>query len=327
MLQIPSNHSFLKDEDVRFHNYTKSMEAVMSVIVKKSKGNQESLKQALKNKLQLSKRAQPNRDQFLQHACELTVSAYICRLQDCEFSYEYQGKNGKNIDVSALRNDVRFNLEVKCPNPKRAAAPTTAGEMQMRTHGRLQSLSRTVDDLSNLASQLGYSNLASIPNSDHKIKECLIDSASKFRNPPSDSELNCVVICADDGDSLQHYYHCLYGAEGLFTESSFHPPQDYDTVDAVVLTNLRHRHNHACQKQNLSDPWLFERAFSLVLENFLRVKRNAPDLALLASLIPNYCRAVHSFEVPGDVLAEVRDSIKLSYFIDHEMPKHDPECF
>jgi len=327
MLDIPPNHSFLQITNERYPDYLASMNDVIDIVSAKSRDSSEKTRLSISHKLQLLGNAQPDRDQYLQHACELSVAAYFCRLPEADFSYEYPSRNGKNIDVSVVYNGVRFNIEVKCPNPKSKPKPSGTTKLRLRTHGRLSSIHRTTDDLNKLAELVGYDGLLAVPNSDHKIKEALIDSARKIRVPVSELELNCVVLCADDGDSLEHYWHCLYGAQGLFTGASFHSPEDYSVVDAIILTNLRHRHDNAFRRQGMSDPWLLESAFNLVLENQLRVKRKAPDISLLANLVPHYGRQLDSFQVPGDAPLEVLNNIKLSYFVENEMEKFDPYCF
>ncbi|MGZ5010542.1 MAG: hypothetical protein ACXV8P_03365 [Methylobacter sp.] len=62
----------------------------------------------------------------------------------------------------------------------------------------------------------------------------------------------------------------------------------------------------------MSDSWLLEFAFNLVLENQLCVKRKTPDISLLANLIPHYGEQLGSFQVPRDAPPEVLNNIKLS---------------
>ncbi|MGZ0076230.1 hypothetical protein [Methylomonas sp. YC3] len=331
MKYIPEIHSFLnsKNSDRRTLEYIESMNNSIGIVSSQS-GENEKNNQIISRKLQLCENSNSDRNQYLQHACELSVAAYFCRLDGVAFSYEYPGiKNKKDVDVSIVHNGTRYNIEVKCPNPKQGNGfVSTEKSLSLRTHGRFSQIEKINKDFEKLAKITGFSNFSLIKNSDQNIKEALLDSARKFKALDSKDDINCVVICGDDGDSLQHYWHTLYGSQGLFTEESFYPnTKDYSNVDAVVLTNIRHRHDNFFTNNYISDPWKFELAFNIVLENILSFDSRPKQLNDLANLIVHYTKELNAHEVPGDVEGYIKEDIKVEYFINHEMNKIDPSCF
>jgi len=325
--QFPSNHPFYQEHSQQYMQYLLGMNSIIDAISRAAPGTQQSTIQSLLTKLKINGEPSTDRDQYLQYACELTVAGYLCRLHEANgYDYEYPGNSGKNVDSSLEINGVRFNVEVKCPNPKREAGQHLDRSLNLRTHGRIVDFDYLRENTNLLAQALDL-DFTTTRNSDHNIKEALIDAANKFPRPVTDNQLNCVVLCADDGDSLQHYYHCLFGAEGLFTDKSFHNPMDYAEVDAVILTNLRHRHDRYLSSSKLSNPWLFESAFSLIVCNTSRPARESNNLRALKGLIPNYNDSFIGYRVPGDAPPDVLDGIKLAYYVSEKVPQLDSTCF
>jgi len=333
MKYIPENHSFLnsKNSDRRTLEYIESMYNSIGIASSQS-GENEKNKQIISEKLQLCEKSKPDRNEYLRHACELSVAAYFCRLDGVAFSYEYPGnRKRKNVDVSIVHNSTRYNIEVKCPNPKEDNGSfSTEKHLSLRTHGRFSQIEKLKGDVEELANIIGFSKSSIIKNSDQNIKEALLDSAKKFETlaPDSKDDINCVVICGDDGDSLQHYWHALYGSQGLFTEESFYTDtKDYSNIDAVILTNIRHRHDNFLTNKYISDPWKFELAFNIVLKNILSFDSRPKQLNDLANLIFHYTKELNAYEVPGDVEGYIKEGIRVEYFINNEMNKIDPYCF
>lgn len=184
-----------------------------------------------------------------------------------------------------------------------------------------------MDDINKLMSAIGRDVAIRIPNSDLKIKDCLLDLAKKFGSASNPQELNCVVICCESADDIQHYYHCLFGEKGLFTDQSFHPPSDYDSVEAVVLTNILHRHEQYYVAEEVNDPWQFESTFNIVYENPLRGTEKRVELSRFSSLTPNFGRQVKEYVVPGENPLSATYPIKWLYFIQDELPKIGPTIF
>lgn len=331
MKSIIENHAFFNSisDERRYLDYIKSMNDVIGIVSSRSR-EKENNKKIINGKLQLCENSRSDRNQYLQSACELSIAAYFCRLNDVEFSYEYPGiKNRKNVDISIVHNGTRYNIEVKCPNPKpQNDSGPNSKNLVLRTHGRIASIEKHIENFQLLANITGHTSVSSIGNSDHNIKEALLDSAKKFRFLASENDINCVIICGDDGDSLQHYWHALYGSEGLFTGESFHSnTNEYSNVNAVILTNIRHRHDNFISNNNISNPWEFELAFNIILENILAFDVRPKNLNNLANLVVHYGNMLDVFEVPGNEEKHVKESIKIQYFINNKMNSIDRSCF
>ena len=327
--RFPSNHLFYQEHSQRYMQYLLDMNSIIDAICRAAPGIKQRTIESLLSKLKINGAPSTDRNQYLQYACELTVTGYLCRVLEAHaFDYEYPGNNGKDVDSSIEINGVRFNIEVKCPNPKRKAGQHFDSSLNLRTHGRIDDFVNLKQDINCLARTLNFDAFTITPNSDHNIKEALIDAANKFPRPVTDNQLNCVVLCGDDGVSLQHYYHCLFGAQGLFTDKSFHDnPRDYAEVDAVILTNLRHRHDRYLSSSKLSSPWLFESAFNLIVRNTSQPERSSNNLIALKGLIPNHNNSFCRYNVPGDAPPDVLDGIKLAYYVYDKVPQLDANCF
>jgi hypothetical protein len=321
-------HPFYQEFNHRYEQYLLGLNLVIDAISQAVPNARQHTLQSLLSKLQIINSSSADRNQYIQYACELTVAGYLCRVLEANaYDYEYPGNEGKNVDSFIEVNGVRFNIEVKCPNPKQDAERHLDGSLSLRTHGRISDFVELKQNI-NLLAQIGhFDSFITIPNSDYNVKEALVDAAKKFPRSVTDNQLNCVVLCADGSDSLQHYYHCLFGAQGLFTDGSFHNPSDYAEVDAVIFTNLRHRHDRYLSSSKLSNPWLFEEAFNLIVCNTSRAARYTNNLGALMGLIPNYNQPFIDYTVPGDAPSDVLDGIKLAYYISSEVSQVDANCF
>ena len=324
-----SQHPHFGGGGERAERYFASMYASIEVIARRTTNPQKTRKRLL-TKLNTVESIPSDFRQYLQHACETSVVAYFARIFDCEFFYEprIQGQGAKNVDARLTCREFTFNVEVKCPDPKpRSVGNELARALSIRTHGRVDFLDDFMQDMDKLALGLGRVSATAISNSDHKIKDCLLDSAKKFGSASGPQQLNCVVISCASPDDVQHYYHCLFGAKGLFTTESFHPPHEYDSVESVVLTNVLNRHELYYIAKSVDDPWEFEHAFNIVLGNPRCRNKKEVELSRFASLIPNFNHQITEYVVPGGNPLSVNDPIKLLFFIRDELPKFGPSLF
>ena len=322
-----SKHPHSGNGGARADSYFTSMHESIEAIACRTE-NPEKTRKRLLQKLNPTATTLPDFRQYLQHACETSVVAYLARVLEGDFSYEPRTQGAKNVDGSLTWGEFTFKVEVKCPDPKprpvnKETEPTTI----VRTHGRIDSPSVLMNDIGRLISAMGSDKASYVSNSDLKIKDCLLESAKKFGSVSNHQELNCVVICCGSPDDIQHYYHCLFGSQGLFTEQSFCPNCEYDSVDTVVLTNVLHRHEQYYAAEAVDDPWLFESAFNIVFENPRRGIEKMAALRRFGSLIPNFGRQLNEFVVPGENPVSITDPVKLLYFIQDELPKCGPTIF
>ncbi|MGZ8916372.1 MAG: hypothetical protein ACXW1Z_25090 [Methylobacter sp.] len=321
-------HPFFQERSNRYEKYLDGLNSVIDIIANCKPITAAQTYKSITDKLQVNKACTIDKNQYLQYACELTVAAYLCRvIGGSGYEYEYVVHGDKDIDSSFEYLGVRINLEVKCPNPKPEGASPSNNSLVLRTHGKIDNFVQMRDQIGLLANIGNFASYVSVRNSDYNIRDALVYSSMKFLPEPQDDELNCVVICGDGGDSLQHYYHCLYGAKGLLTVDSWHNYHQYENIDAIILSNVRHRHDKYLKSTNLTNPWQFEDAFNLVLENPLRIRRLPEKLTKLLSAVHNYNSAFNYYVAPGEAPADVLEGIKLAYFVQTEMPRLDEGCF
>ncbi len=324
--EFKRGHPFFHESSDRYNGYLFALNSVVEKVAEKvaSSGNPNRARSVVKSiidKLQLNRSATIDRNQFLQNACELTVAGYLCRLKGAsEFEYEYVVNGKKDIDSSIVFRGTRVNFEIKCPNPKPERTADHNDALILRTYGRIANFVQLRNDIRALAEMGDFSSCVPVPGSDYNVRDALADSSLKFRQESRNDELNCVVICGDDADSLQHYYHCLYGAGGLLTTDSWDNSNKFENIDAVILSNLRHRHDNYVESCSLSNPWELEHAFNLILENSLRNRELPANLGNLLSVIHNYNQPFNDYVVPGEAPDDVLHGIKLVYFINTIVP-------
>ncbi len=320
------HHPFWRENNDRTSQYFAALHGSVAAIAGRTH-SPDAIAQRILEKLQVAAESKADLNQFLQYASEATVVSLLARCPQGTFTCEEPASGRKNIDGCLVLNGFNFRIEVKCPNPKKLDGPVIESTTILRTYGRVNSLPTLRKDVNSMLEALDMPQVVGLPNSDLKIKDCLDHAAQKFGDDTSCDKINCVAICGDDSDAMQHFYHCLYGSQGLFTESSFAAGSDYSSVDAVLLTNVRHRHAQYYERPLIGNPWLLEEAFSVVLANPLRRVRKDRGLRALATLIPNFGKQVREYPVPGDAPVDVIDAIKIRYFIEHELPKTNPNCF
>jgi len=152
-------------------------------------------------------------------------------------------------------------------------------------------------------------------NMDNNLKDFIVSAHRKFPQNSSDREMNALVVCCGNPQDIQSWFCNLYAHEGLFTSTSFHNQSDYNRVDLVVLSNLYHRHHKFYEKTNISGHWLLEGAFNLICSNPFRTLNKEDAIKHFIELLPNYSNDLMRYDVPGDAPQNVKDVLKIPYFV------------
>ncbi|MFT4503209.1 hypothetical protein [Caballeronia sp. 15711] len=254
--------------------------------------------------------------QYLQSACELSVCAYFAGQYPATFEYEPVVTAPKDVDCAFVDNGFRFNVEVKCPDFSIKNALDKQPGFQVGIFGRHPERETLLADLAKAVSHdpEGRALLAQ-PHMDNKLKDFLTSAHGKFADSIDDGTLNVLVVCCDTASDMQKWYGYLYGHEGLFTTSSYHPVSEYARVDAVLLTNLYHRHYNYREKDQLTEHWQLARAFNLLFSNPRRQRDKRDAFLHFLTTFPHQSWELHAYEVEGDAPPEVMAAIKLSTFV------------
>lgn len=153
-------------------------------------------------------------------------------------------ENNCDVDMQIFKDDITFNIEVKCPTFEIAVKPDL---LKIDTSFR----SVTKDVFANHKKEIEsdivkpimqnsdckYADYEFEKNCDNRLVDYLKSGQQKFIYSNNNS-INVLVISVPS-ENIESYWGYLYNCfSGLFTEKSFNPHCDYDKVDVILLTNM-----------------------------------------------------------------------------------------
>ena len=258
---------------------------------------------------------------YLQAACETAITSTLCRMFPDTFVYERKINPPKDVDCSFEKDGFQFNFEIKCPDYSKQHNIDQMHAFKIGAFGRMHDYQAFAEKLRHEIFNPEKNSKAD-PNKplvfqqhmDNKLKDYLLSAQGKFSDNCSEHELNVLVVCCSDHMGMQEWFHYMFGSQGLLTDGSYYPPESYDKVDSVILTNIYHRHDNYMQKNKLSDHWDWTKSFNLIFENPLRNKAKRDALRKLASLVPNHNREVTSFDIKNGL-----EPMRIVHFIVEEL--------
>jgi hypothetical protein len=308
-VEVNSNNPYLYGDHPVITKYKATLDKCLSILEEYSTPTQI---RKLKKDLQIT----GNRFEeakFLQAACETAVSASIASAFPSTFEYEPKLNPPADVDCAFSCNGYRFNVEVKCPDYSKVHAQHERDVFSIGAFGRMHDYNGVVADLMGLF-ESGDKLLEVQPHMDNKLKDYLLSANKKFTENIDKKELNVLLVCCNDSLDMQKWFYYMFGVQGLFTPSSFHKPQDYSKVDAVVLTNLYHRHYSYQSKTKIEDHWSLGNSFNLIFKN--RSMQNKKDEAILAlvDILPNFSNEIFNFKVP-----KIEEPLLIPVFVNKEL--------
>ena len=153
-------------------------------------------------------------------------------------------------------------------------------------------------------------------NKDNTMKDFLVSANEKFRPDSGVDDLNVLLVACGDRGDVQRWWHYLYAPEGLFTSKPFHPPEEYQLVDVVLLTNLKYLHEDAPQFHD----WTLRDAFILPCINSHRLRSLRPDSIEkgLSVFDHHLTRFAKYAPVPrADFPDRAMDQVKVIHYVGH----------
>lgn len=289
---------------------------MMSAISELSKHlNNNEMEDLLNNKLQLFSRT-PNEPQYLQAACELVICGHLAKKFQNNFKYELKVNPPKDVDCSFSEDGIQFNVEIKCADFSKSNLINEGEGYKIGFLGRNPDVQTVLDDLASALNSIPSAKpLINQQHMDNKLKDYLQSAHGKFSQLPREDHLNVLAICCDNPMDIQKWFGYLYEHQGLFTEESFADRSSYNLVDIVLITNLYHRHYSYRNKDKLTDHWLLNNSFNLILSNPYRSKDKKSAILKFCEIMPNYSFELSQYQVPGDVEVYVKNSIKIPHFV------------
>lgn len=115
-------------------------------------------------------------------------------------------------------------------------------------------------------------------------------------------------------DLTRIYLSSITGVQGLFTEQSYAPAEEYSNVDMVVLTNLYHRHKSVEQKDKLSSHWWFGESFSLLYQNPKTTKPQEMAHAF-AKTLRYFNDEVAQHRLEGDAPDWIKERLAIQHYV------------
>lgn len=271
--------------------YKKSLEECLEIISKYATKKQVN---KLISDLQIQS-SEFNEAQYLQAACETSVAASIAREFPEHFQYEPKLNPPNDIDCSFEIEGFKFNIEIKCPDYTKLHEQRGRDIFSIGAFGRMPEYTSTADDLKELFSK-GDKSLEVQPHMDNKLKDYLLSAHKKFSTITTSSELNVLFVCCDDAMDMQKWFFYMFGMQGLLTPKSYWSVKQYSNVDAVILSNLYHRHHNYFSKKDIDAHWCLANSFNLIFKNRSVNKGKDAAICKLVDLIPNFSREIMEYE-------------------------------
>jgi hypothetical protein len=284
--------------------------------------NNKQFEELLKNKLQLSL-SNFSEKQFIQSACETTVNSYFAKNFKDSFGYEVQvnPNNKKNVECQFKESEFTYNVEVKCPNFGTKETIDAMNAFKVGTFGRIDDYKDMLDELNETLTDAQKKKgedikpIVETKKMDNNLKDFLISANEKFNPNSAETEVNILFVCGGDSNDIQNWHYYLFAPSGLFTSNSFCDKGKYNQVDVVVLTNLYHRHYKYYEKTKLKFNWALDSSFILIFSNPFTSERKEKGIKNFIKIFPHYNDELMRYVVPGNSPQELKEILKIPWFV------------
>jgi hypothetical protein len=275
-----------------------------------------------------------NEPQYIQEACELSVSSYFAKKFPETFVYEdnVNPANNSDVDCSFKDSEFKFCIEVKCAEFANSPKNTQIGNrFKIGSAGRLQNFFSDVGKLTSLMntglqeSDEQLVNFEVEKNKDNNLKDFLVSANNKFDPNSSKQIINVLVVSCGNQSDMQKWFNYLFSHEGLFTETPYYKNYDeYSNVDIVVLTNLYHKHHNFFEKRHLRNHWSLEDSFNLMYYNPLAKQSKYQGINHFGNLLDHFTPHLYYYDPPCEAPPEIdtrgiKEATRVTSFIRYEL--------
>jgi hypothetical protein len=280
-----------------------------------------------------SEKLQDNTKRFLEHqylqaACELTICAHFAKHHGSNFKYEHKTNPPKDVDCAFEDSGFQYNIEIKCADYSVSHHLHETEGIFLNSLGRHPNYKEVQDDLNKaFATSPKVIRLQAEQHMDNKLKDFLLSAHEKFTPTNPENHINILFVCCNHPLDMQKWFGYLYENQGLFRHDSFHPPANYNHVDAVVLSNVYHRHYNYITKDKVKNHWVLDEAFNIICSNPRRAKVKELGLKRFIDLMPNYSTRLNSYEPPHDSEGILHNSLRIPLFVADVLQAQGIHCF
>jgi len=277
----------------------------------------------LGNKMLLNKNKFDEK-QFIQFACEASIVKYFSEkfAQTLEIEKKVNPTNGMDVDLSFSSAEFIINIDVKCSAYDEKEKIDKQNKLKIQTVGRLPDLDNTVKELTDLLApvfeKLNLDGAVLAKNMDNNLKSHLKSAHDKFNPNAPINELNVLAVCCNDAEDLQLWYYYMFKDQGLFTSESYWNQSEYENVDLVLINNLYFKHHKVFDKK-ITNSWNFDSSFNLIFENPFAKQKKEDAIKEFLRICPNFNREFRTWNMPGTVEEDVKDSRRIADFIKAEL--------
>jgi hypothetical protein len=265
---------------------------------------------------------------FIQYACETSVVRYFAEHHNENFVIEAKVNpaSDRDVDCRFTESEFTYNIEVKCANFEAKEKVEAKDAFKYGTIGRIPdrektiaAISSAIDEGMKIKGEQTKPHLE-LKNMDNNLKDFLELAHEKFNPTPSETEVNSLVVCCDDARDIQNWHYYLFSHEGLFTKNPFADKTKYSNVDLVVFTNLYFKHRKFFDKK-LKDSWSLDKTFNLIFSNPHRRLQKEKAMKHFIDFFRHYTFELGAYEVPGSAEKEVKDSLRITWFVKDHLEK------
>ena len=299
------------------YNYDSYIQGLCDVLLKiKEKISRKKFDNLIKSKLQI-RADQFNEAGYIQTACELTVMNDFINDERFEFLYENKVTPPKDVDFTLQFEGIKYNIEIKCPSFKEISKSINDISLTFTNRApTIDSKNEVFNDIKSRLEQHGKKTIEE-KNLDNTLKGFLESVQEKVLSS-SQKDVNILVVCCDDAESMHIWRGYLFGWQGFFTDNSYIEHSSFDRVDYVLLTNIYHRHHHFFEKNLISKHWSLSSSFNLLYPNKYS-KRNKTvdgdiDLKKMNGIFNNHNYDFETYlrdknDLPKDEAYEIKEMI------------------
>lgn len=250
-----------------------------------------------------------NEDKYYQGVSEMLFWIYAIKSGysfsvDKKLNRKCSEKNENDVDIQIVKDNWKYNIEVKCPNQREKTTdktltvkvPFRCMESSKKFNEEMQKVHSEITETIIKNSDGQYTNYKQIKIADNKVIEYLRSCQKKF-NYDNDC-INVLVLSVPSGELQDYYGYLCNTLTGIFTDAfSGHffdkdkkevKFEHFDKVDAIYLTNIVTGHMKIFDKL---DAWDLSKYCSIFLINphsrHKMEKTIDPLYENLLSMLPN----------------------------------------
>lgn len=213
--------------------------------------------------------------QYLQGLAEVIFYKYFMKCGFLPKTDVVVNDTAKDVDLVIEKDNIRINIEVKCP----IISEEDSSTLYMSTGHRYSNNKEEHKQIFDSVIEQMKENFKNNPNKtyssieyekldDNKLKDYLESAQSKFSIPKL-NECNVLILALTTRDLIRFFDYIVNSQTGIFSGNSYIDPDHFDKVDCIILTNIISGH----YKYDIGiDIWDASKYISFVLPNLNKHK-------------------------------------------------------